>query len=265
MTKKEKKKPIFLYKYITFEQFVDMIEYERLYLTRINLWEDTHEAYPIKEFYNYINKGNRMSDEFIDTIVELERKTSYAQSWTYSKIESDALWRIYSQQKTGVKIKIKLEDLEEQIIKTFGDIKKEERLYGNILEGYIDYGVKINFEDYRCGKKDVFETSEAPFLFLKRKSFSHEAEYRFATQIYKAKVYEVIGDCENANEYKQKVGEYNSESVIYYNVPNGMIKEIILDPRAPEYFEKTFLKYCENRELNENKTKFMKSELYKMP
>jgi hypothetical protein len=39
--------PEHLYKYMPFEQIIELVEMKRLYLTRIILWNDTYEGYSI--------------------------------------------------------------------------------------------------------------------------------------------------------------------------------------------------------------------------
>lgn len=251
----------FIYKYMTFEQFIDLIELKRLYLTQITAWEDTHEGYMIKEFYEKESGINKhLLEKFINPLVEKSRKASYAQSWTHSDIESDALWRIYSQQKTGVRIKVRIDDIKNQINEKLNSNKE---MYGNLLKGPVEYGVDMDYEKYRI------ENDKVNFLFIKRMAFKHEEEYRFSTNIKKEEIfqrtskYETITIDEVVEEFEKNIYEAKLPKTIYYKVPNDLIQEIILDPRAADYFEETFSTYCENRDLNKSGVKFKKSDLYK--
>lgn len=44
----------YLCEYMTFEQFVDLTELERLYLTNITLWDDCYKGYEIEKFQDIL-------------------------------------------------------------------------------------------------------------------------------------------------------------------------------------------------------------------
>ena len=100
---------MYIYKYLTFTQFIDMVESQRLYLTRISEWEDVYEAIGLKKVVSQITKilappfvSEMMGEDLLGTLDKNLYDSYYAQSWTSSEQESDAMWRIYSPQREGV-------------------------------------------------------------------------------------------------------------------------------------------------------------------
>lgn len=261
----------YIYKYMTFEQFVDLIENKRLYLTRIDLWEDCWEGIYYKRLLEYVLntlkalpkvKREAMQGNIEQELV-LTKKRIYGQSWTLLDKESDAMWRIYSQQKTGIRIKIKLENvkkcIEEMILlEPYRSIVEDKEV--NHKE--ISYK-EPNYEDYKIKESTKLNsfTFDSELLYFKRKEFEHEKEYRFSVGLDRIKML-YLGTKENnmgeRSLFQEVVEKIKTEKVIYYSIPNNYIEEIFLDPRATNYFEETFNMYCKNRKLSN----YSKSKLY---
>lgn len=155
-------RPEYLYKYMTFEQFVDLIENKQLYLTNITSWEDVYEGYTIREFFNYINQKKDIEDINIrKNEIDFSIKCRYAQSWTNDDvIESDAMWRIYSPQKTGVRVKVKFKDIYDSIKDILDEAVPYEEKDGRKQSiskflsdepnfRKIEYYKPINFDEYK--------------------------------------------------------------------------------------------------------------------
>ncbi|WP_017211835.1 DUF2971 domain-containing protein [Clostridium beijerinckii] len=274
----DKEIPEFIYKYMTFEQFVDLVENEQLYLTNIPLWEDVYEGHAIKEFFEYINKKEDLKNKpGIKADIDFAVKCKYAQSWILDDIgESDAMWRIYSPQKTGVRIKVKAKDIYDSIKDILNEdieyeekdgtkISKEKFLFFEPKFEKIIYGEHIDFSKYKYDYRHVvgdtmlaYRFYDIPFEFYKRNAFAHENEFRFSVELNPVNIFH-----NDTREIEEIVKDKNYfKPVLYYSVENSKIQEVLLDPRAPEYFEKTFNMYCEKREFNKNKIKFEKSKLY---
>ena len=97
---------------MSFESFVDMIQRKALAFFPIYTWEDPYEGFLFKAI-----KTKSGSDRILQILREIAPKyampnwitlhkfvrSSFCQSWTECP-ESDALWRIYAQNKTYVSI-----------------------------------------------------------------------------------------------------------------------------------------------------------------
>lgn len=265
------KKPEYLYKYISFEQFVSLIETEQLYLTKITSWEDCYEGYFFKQFkensildlLNKMKTKNQKNsacpidilNKIRPIIIDAYANSFYGQSWIYDYTKSeDAMWRIYSPNKTGVRIKISLTNIYNQI---------------NLLMNSDDRLSELDDDFINYDKDKPSNTHEA--VFMKRSEFSHEHEYRFVLQLFCGKdknfikeYNKAVNTYETPEKFKSIVDNlfinYSYPSVLYYDLLNDMIEEAVLDPRAPGYFEKTFNTYCKNKGLKN----YSKSKLYKI-
>ncbi|OOM81931.1 hypothetical protein CLPUN_07930 [Clostridium puniceum] len=197
----------------------------------------------------------------LQQMTEIMKKLSFAQSWTKTPDESDAMWRIYSTQMTGVRIKVSRKNIFKQVEL----LKSSSEVFYDLEDREVEYDKPIDYELYLKKENDDAGNTKVPFLFHKRKAFKHEEEYRIAMRYNIFKTKEFMKDWSSTDEALKAMLDFDFPKAIRYDLPDKMIEEVVLDPRTPEYFEKTFLKYCENRKLNKNGTKFMKSELYKKP
>lgn len=199
-----------VYRYMSLKQFMHFIENNKTYLTRISSWDDTWEAPTIKLPMQH--EDGKISKPGYSSGIDL-----FAQCWT-SKKESDAMWRIYSASKDGIKIGT--------------TIKKFE-----LLEGPKHYAVDeiFYYENLMEGLKYCDEHSSIRRIFreglIKRNEFSHEQEIRLITINAPNMLEKVLKDEENYLELNLNAKDF--------------IEEIVVDPRAEEYYVETIKKYCE--------------------
>lgn len=95
-----------IYRFISFEIFIDMLMKQSLTFVHPTLWDDPYEFKLLEyNFKRMIESSRSFTD--VDTLgALLEHIISmklYCQSWTKLD-ESDALWRIYSHSNTSVQI-----------------------------------------------------------------------------------------------------------------------------------------------------------------
>ena len=89
----------FLYRYVSFETFVGMVQKNALTLVLPSEWDDPQENSPFAQFVAKIE-----SDLEQAFFVAMHNKI-YAQSWSELS-ESDAMWRIYAYNNRAVRIKV---------------------------------------------------------------------------------------------------------------------------------------------------------------
>lgn len=257
------KEEIVLYKYISFNRFIEMIELERLYLTNITLWEDPYEGYPIITSFNDQIPNlciDLMGGNLVSVMQGSTLKCLYAQSWTYDTEESDAMWRIYSQDKLGVRIAVELKELlfyikEAVVNRTIEDI---------IINHYkVKYQENSHAENCMKIKKGRNIFTDKDICGVKRSAFEHEKEYRISCAIPFHNIFK-NGDCHAAENLVKKLNNIETPPVIYYNAPLTMLKEVLLDPRAHKSHEETFMEYCKKRNFEQKKIAFKKSILYSL-
>lgn len=205
-----------LYRFISFETFVDIIQKKALAFVRPELWEDPCESYLLKALRTEhgrreikdVLKGENNHDDFLAAI----GKQYYGQCWTKIN-ESDAFWRIYSYDNKSIRIAIDVEDLGKLRYENIGVVHRPVCYTNNIsLKSEVD----------RVFKQGKIHAINA--FLTKREAFKHEKEYRII----------VFNPIENSGD------------VIYlsFDEIDGFIKSVMLHPQAPNWFDSTVEEYC---------------------
>jgi hypothetical protein len=177
-----------------------------------SLWEDPFE--------NIIFKSKVQTQLGSEILVDRIRESFFGQCWTLN-VESDALWRIYSPQKDGIRVTTTIGKLFDSFwsnqyyfksLKFF--IGKVKYLTQNEIINHFQ-GITLNSVVFDMSGRNVIET-----LLFKREAFRHENEIRI---IYKA-------DNEKEN--------YPNDLFQYIINPCLLFDEILFDPRIKKsYFE----------------------------
>lgn len=193
----------FLYRIIRFERLVQMLQTDRWHFAHPSAWEDPYETHITNSLSN----------------------TMFAQCWCRKGV-SDAMWRIYSPDKLGVRIRT----TEKKLIVALGEATKKQDMgfrtakvkYLNPLE-YLVHARRI-----RDGLKTkaTFVRASAQ-LFFKRTAFSHEAETRVV----------VFDPTQPADADVGGIAiELNTRQ---------LIDSVLVDPRAPEEFVAAYKHYLQ--------------------
>lgn len=171
-----------IYRYVSFEMFVDMAINNRLTLLSPRLWEDPYEGWFWKAF---------MNSESVGTGIRKLYNTIFAQSWSRDK-DSAALWSIYSHGNRALMIestKDKLEGLDSLFCK---EVKYSE-------DANVTIDDLISLISSPSEKTLVF-----PFT-AKRSAFRHENEIR---------VFCVVDDGNTENKDTINVSINNIQEII---------------------------------------------------
>lgn len=171
-----------LYRFISFENFVNLVVRKKERYVRPSTWDDTYEGYYLsklgteegtKEVIELWYK--KITDGKIETTLNNYLKLwyvkwfSYGQCWTETQ-EDDAMWRIYSYDKKSIRIE--------------SDKKKIKNIFENniLWENKQQFLKKIEYikDDFDSNaQKDILdEMNAASSYFIKRDVFQHEKEYR---------------------------------------------------------------------------------------
>lgn len=216
-----------LFRILSFDGLLQMLNENTNYLVKTSLWEDAYENFILKEVIKRDGKEtamNSLADIF------------YGQCWT-SKMSSDAMWRIYSPDKKSVRIKTRLGKLYKMI--TSND--------GTFIVGQVKYYSQAKIEE-DISNLPVLTKGEIisliiQSLFTKRNSFSHEAEYRV---IYVA---------------NSKIEDIDSPAKPFFIKPIDFIENIYFDPRADDAYVDRCTKILTDA-FNYPKSRIKKSRLY---
>lgn len=212
-----------LYRYINLKQFISMVESKHIYLSKIANWDDTWEI-PTCKIPIAFDCGELSYPKW--SIEEI----MYGTCWSRNK-ESDALWRIYSPNRDGLMIQTSVDK--------FNQLK--EIRYG-VLAPVLYYDNLLSaIEDITCRDDFISPFSNA---FLKRRAFEHEDEVRLVTY----------------NDERCLVTVKENKNFINIDVDSiEFIENIIIDPRADDWYVDTIKRYCIRAGF---KFEPMKSNLY---
>lgn len=196
--------PQFLYRIVRYERLVEMLQTDEWHFAHPSTWEDPYE----------VRIQNNLSHRL------------FAQCWCRKGV-SDAMWRIYSPDRLGVRIRTRVDRLHAALHASATQAALGFRTarvkYVNELE-YIVRAAKIAADL----KTRVTFARASAHLLLKRPAFEHEAETRV-----------VVADLsENAREgtrgFKIKLDS------------KSLIESVLVDPRAPDAFVDTYRHYLKD-------------------
>ena len=154
-----------IWKYLDLSKFVDLLLYQKLFMSRSDKFEDQYEGTFSEPTFEEIRKLSADNPAFLD-FYKTHRKNVVISSWHINEYESFAMWQIFTQKSEGLAIQSTLGRLQQSLA---ADIQYEQHI-GEV--NYIDY------------KKEYipFDNSFFPFLF-KRKSFQYEREIRIISDL----------------------------------------------------------------------------------
>jgi hypothetical protein len=220
-----------------------MFNEQKLTLVKPKMWDDPFENFILK------SKG-RFPDGTEFTFGN--RESFYGQCWSQTK-ESDAMWRIYSQNKDGVKVKTTIRKLFQPLFHLGGVYYKINGHEYNLTSfvGKVKYQSTkkltkmLTDRDRMSGKLlDQSGWGQASTFFFKRWAFRHENEVRL---MY--------------NAHNGPGINLESDTFKFDINPNELIDEIVFDPRMDKVI------YERNKEMTESwgfDKRIFQSGLYKI-
>jgi hypothetical protein len=222
-----------IYRIVPYDRLIELFQRQENTLVKPVLWEDTFENFAIKA------KLQTQSGEVIQYNVH---ELMYGQCWTLEK-SSDAMWRIYSSERKGIRIKTTIEKLLDSLASSTINTPHSEHCIGKVE--YLKSSRLV-----RSSRSTFNKNGEVTFgslfrsLLLKRKAFKHENEVRLM----------FLDWSENSG----------IETLYKYPIePNYLIDEIMIDPRVSD------IEYKEiENDIRKNTGftgKIKKSLLYRLP
>lgn len=219
-----------IYRIFSLERFFQVLHKKQLTLVKPYLWDDPFENVLLKSEFKTASN---------ETVVFEAHDSVYGQCWT-RHAESDAMWRIYSPHKSGVR----LQTTPRKLLTTLqANIHEHPELCGFI--GKVTYATNENHLKELLQKINLTTTDGtgiAQSLLYKRKEFEHEQEIRL---IYSGP----DGKCPN-NIFNCSIE------------PNTLFDSIMFDPRIDESLQKACTAAIQNLDCN---VKVEISNLYDLP
>lgn len=188
-----------------------MFNIKKLTLAAPHKWDDPFE--------NFLAKCKADFDGIPNVGIELLFRNFYGQCWTLNP-ESDAMWRIYSPNKDGARVKTTVGRLFRSIYNPNNTFATMSYFIGSVCYKTEDEIRKI-FEDPNNASGLTFDQTgrgQALPFFIKREAFSHEQEVRLLFRF---------------NEEGNK--EQRSEEFWPFDInPNDLFDEVTFDPRMSD-------------------------------
>lgn len=197
-------KPI--YRIYPKSRFIELLDSKTNVLVQPSLWDD-----PMENFF--LNSIVKTEDGELGSLENIAAGW-YGQCWT-TTVESDAMWRIYSHDKNGVKVRTTIRKLFESFYDKNDDYRKLKYFIGKVSyqsrQEIEDFLSRVAFTDLALGgQADKF----ARTLCIKRPEFDHEQEVRLLFQ-----------DAQN---------QHADKKVIAFDLdPSLVFDEVVIDPRIP--------------------------------
>jgi hypothetical protein len=244
-----------IYRYLTFIQFVDILQRNKLYLKKVSSWDDPSEGDPYMSLVAeqaFIQTGMIMNDRKLEQ--EIRKNTfPFGTSWSLLQ-ESDAMWRIYSQDKYGLQIRSSVRKLEIALARVEVPLEIEEFLEIKYCVGRVDYNnptVRPQTKS-RTIEEVLSDYADLAHFLKKRRPFIHEEEIRGLVKIEQAP-YRLPGS------EILKVKKILMEEIIFTALPQDFIEAVTIDPRADDWTTETITTYCESNGISE----VSRSKLYR--
>lgn len=197
-----------IYRIFPIGRFIQLLTTKKLTLVKPKLWDDPFENFMLSARFKFGGKVDEMSAQnFV-----------FGQCWTWHR-ETDAMWRIYSPNKDGVRLSSTPRKLLNALAKS-----NPQHWELKCFIGQVNYEIKKNMKD-KLSEIDIFNTNGSGIpksLLIKRKEFSHEKEVRL---IY-------VGDEEHSN---RDIFEFSIN-------PSSDIDRVLFDPRQSDELRKSYIK-----------------------
>lgn len=193
----------YLYRYISFEAFVGMVQTKSLTFVSPELWDDPKEGAPFEQLLLNLDDGKLYERIMLYSVYN----KTYAQCWTELS-ESDAMWRIYSFNNRAVQVKVSKNNL-----RLLPDVHIIPVKYSDEMDVGASAGI------------DAFLQS----LATKRRAFEHEREVRLI------KHYRFSGEDDLEQHIKAFMATYNESKRL--EVIDSMYPELTLEEKVNKVVE----------------------------
>lgn len=218
-----------IYKIMPLEHLILMLSNRTLALAKTSSWEDVYENFLFKQKFEYAGKNVTM--EHLGLIV-------FGQCWSLNR-DSDALWRIYSQDKKSVRIRTTIQKL-------YDAVYIDDNCMASTYIGKVNYKSPKKLNEWIIANSPIsmstINRTMVNSLFLKRNSFSHEKEVRIIYQPDSTST------------------DVTSNLKIYNIDPLNFIEQITFDSRADDAYVKSIKDVISKYKFPLNKVN--KSTLY---
>ena len=208
-----------LWKYMSFEKFVSLLDTESLFFTRADKFDDPFEGFTPPSVMQHYESTTDIST--LENFKENLPKYILCSCWHHAEEESMAMWEKYHMHNSGIAIKT-----------TFGNFENCLIEDDDVYLGNIEY---INPYEYQTPKNLVEMSMLYTWYFHKRNPFEYEQEFRAILVQYPTTIMDYIdkhGNIINSDpKLKDDIFRETCDTGRYFNVDLSLlIDEIITSP-----------------------------------
>lgn len=235
-----------IYKYISFEAFVDMIQRQSILFSHPSRWEDKMEWIIIKDVLDNSDKKDTVS------IIRGLVNNTFLSCWTRLQ-DSDALWKIYSKSNNAIRISTNIDNFHNLGLKTVDVLYSDDPIIDSKNSIYQLYAHKRTAYKYEeevrviklkldYNKKDIsaylarYLKDEIDVLSYVWSISSGNITVEKNSTEYKAYLDEIL---KIANSEFQKKYEY-----IHIDNINDFILGVLVSPYSDKWFEEMVELFC---------------------
>ncbi len=204
----------FIYRTLSFPRLVELFETRQNTLSAPWTWDDPFENFILKANFNLNGQ----------TVKFAVHNQCFGQSWS-RKYESDAMWRIYSPDKSCVRVRTTIRKLATSLSEKCNN-HKTSAFIGKV-EYYSQRQIVIEAKKLAGYIAGSTGKNLARALLFKRSAFEHEKEIRL---IY-------LG---GHRDTKREIYQYEVD-------PHKLIESVAVDPRASDQLVDVYKHYLRNK------------------
>ena len=195
------KREQYVYRIVSLKRLLELFEKNENVLVKPCLWDDPFENF-------IMNSKIRLPSGEISNL--MSRELFYGQCWSKSKA-SDAMWRIYSPENTGIRIRTTVRKLFNSLGDVISTVPNVKVFIGNVE--YLPNKKLLEFSQTVFLNVSLPQANDlARTLLVKRPAFKHENELRL--------LYFDVEKLNSGNIFKYMVN------------PHELIDQIMIDPRV---------------------------------
>ena len=263
-----------IFRFLSFESFVDLVLREQLAFVTYDMWQDPYEGFVIKamqtdkgradiiRWFKENNLSSEMPPDVRLSILENYSKTVHLQSWTKCE-ETDALWRIYAFNGNSIRIETTIKNLQRINNINFFPVEYKSMSLERELKS-IFAGNKIQIHKAFSWKRKAFSHEEEFRLisnidheYLPEQQSHHQSQITPDVMLRALQVFLEKGDI-TQQEYESGVANVSSPSktnikqvryISFSHIPN-FVKSVMVHPTASDWFAETVGHFCKNYHIN---------------
>jgi len=216
-----------IFRLIEIHHLFEMFENKQLVLVSPKLWDDPYE--------DFLNHCYGFDPQKPNTRISYHgyAELLFGQCWTLNE-DKDSTWRIYSPNKTKVKIQTTIKKLHSSVSE-----RKEEMFISYIgkVAYHSESEIKENISTEIKNDKFHFAKIVPNFYFKKRDTFEDEKEIRLMVRLYK--------EVKCSNALFQDPNNYDICKLPFENALE-IIEDVVFDPRTPNSLVRAYTNHLVN-------------------